>query len=345
MTQKRRNPLTPERIQLLDSIGFSWKLRSRETLHEFWENKYNQLQEYQVEHGHCRVPYTTDNSSLFYWCETQRTQYSLFVKAKNENSDTSECCAITEEQITKLQSLGFDFSINTEEIWRKQMEQLRMFKSTYGRDCPVPDYYSENPSLSIFANTQRTQMALYKQGKMSTLDEEKIKELDSVGFCWNNAGQKSHLFEQNTPMKEIKDGNAEQTMVGITYDTHSHALSHDSGGASGVPTANYGLLYDETVDMNAIASDTNNPMPLIPTGGAIDPSTGATTSYDAITMAADIAAASILGNNYNDQGSNCSYIKTEEDINYGNKGNTNESNIDINETCPNEETEDVIFAI
>jgi hypothetical protein len=47
------SPLTPERIDLLNQLGFTWTIRSRDSLGESWNQRVQELCEYKTIHGTC----------------------------------------------------------------------------------------------------------------------------------------------------------------------------------------------------------------------------------------------------------------------------------------------------
>jgi hypothetical protein len=48
-----RAPLTQERIDLLNQLGFTWTIRSRDSLGESWNQRLQELREYKKIHGNC----------------------------------------------------------------------------------------------------------------------------------------------------------------------------------------------------------------------------------------------------------------------------------------------------
>ncbi len=68
---ERCNPLTDERIRLLDGIGFVWDLQASD-----WFNRFDQLVHFQNTHGNVDVPQKyPQNQSLSNWIRTQRRRY------------------------------------------------------------------------------------------------------------------------------------------------------------------------------------------------------------------------------------------------------------------------------
>lgn len=72
---RRSAPLTADRIELLNKLGFTWTIRSRDSLGESWNQRLNELAKFRTMHGHCNVPSRYPlNPELGVWVGTQRTQ-------------------------------------------------------------------------------------------------------------------------------------------------------------------------------------------------------------------------------------------------------------------------------
>lgn len=52
-TGSKATPLTKERIGLLNDLGFTWTIRSRDSLGESWNQRLQELREYKGVHGNC----------------------------------------------------------------------------------------------------------------------------------------------------------------------------------------------------------------------------------------------------------------------------------------------------
>jgi superfamily II DNA or RNA helicase len=86
--RKNKGQLSPDRVQRLDSIGFSWDPHS-----EQWEGAFAVLEKFRKREGHCRVSSTLefDGLKLGVWVGTQRQNKA----------------ALTPARIKRLNSLGF----------------------------------------------------------------------------------------------------------------------------------------------------------------------------------------------------------------------------------------------
>jgi len=150
-----KHKLSPERIQRLDSIGFSWDPHA-----EQWEEAFTSLIEFKKREGHCRVPfkYITKNIKLGNWVLNQR---------QNKES-------LTSDRIKRLNSIGFNWDPFTEK-WEEGFNALQKFHAREGH-CIV-EKNSTSGKLGRWVMRQR-------QIK-SRLTSEQIGRLDSLGFSWD----------------------------------------------------------------------------------------------------------------------------------------------------------------
>jgi hypothetical protein len=95
--------MTQERADKLTAWGFIWDkgLKKPEIVaaSRSWEERYAQLLEYKVEHGHVNVPQMYPE--LGNWVHRQRQNYSRVKRGLESN--------MTAEKIEKLKSIGFVF--------------------------------------------------------------------------------------------------------------------------------------------------------------------------------------------------------------------------------------------
>ncbi|KAL7532390.1 hypothetical protein ACHAXR_004600 [Thalassiosira sp. AJA248-18] len=144
-----------------------------------WEDQYRALRTYHLQTGHCRVPARFKaNAKLGRWVMTQRRQFTLLMQGLPS--------ALTAERIQRLERLGFTWSVRPEPVttWNKKFHELKAYKQIYG-SCMVPQRYQANQQLGTWVHTQRRQHKLLSEGKKSSMTEEKMKALNSIGFSWD----------------------------------------------------------------------------------------------------------------------------------------------------------------
>lgn len=103
---RRSAPLTQERIDLLNALGFTWTIRSRDSVGESWNQRLHDLRVFKQQFGHCLVPSRYEaNPELGIWVGTQRTQYRMYMRCKETGLPIST--SMNEDRIRELEELGF----------------------------------------------------------------------------------------------------------------------------------------------------------------------------------------------------------------------------------------------
>jgi len=76
MDEHLRTSMTPDKLQALEEIGFTWAKRKGQ---HSWNQKYQELIHYKEHHGNTDPPTKySDNPALGRWVSTQRSQYKQF---------------------------------------------------------------------------------------------------------------------------------------------------------------------------------------------------------------------------------------------------------------------------
>ena len=110
--------------------------------HSRWRDNFQQLCEYKVQFGHCRVPVRySANPKLGVWARSQRY---------GRTTEEEKSSYTTDERIRALDAIGFDWGIRRTDLasnWSERVGQLCKFKAQFGH-CRVPARYSTNPRLA-----------------------------------------------------------------------------------------------------------------------------------------------------------------------------------------------------
>ena len=170
-----RNHLPEDRLNRLNSIGFSW-----DPIDEQWEKGFEELEYFRKKKGHCLVPATLQSRGfgLGNWVSRQRNQ--------SDTLDTS--------QINRLSLIGFSWNPH-EELWEKCYSELLKFHKREGHADVPGSHEVDGITLGQWAKRQRTQ-----RDKLSV---EKLRLLDSIGFSWDpNSEQWDEAFRAFTIFKK-----------------------------------------------------------------------------------------------------------------------------------------------
>jgi hypothetical protein len=180
--------LTPDRIDVLNSLDFCWDLHKFEA-EKNWNDRYNDLVRWKEAHGHCNVPQSDPN--LGKWVKMQRDYYNNTAAGKKQRKGS-----LTQDKIDKLEAIGFEWRLLKMVGWDKRFEELCEWKSIHGH-CNVPT--QTTGSLGRWVSKQRIQMTYRRNGEYSQLSDDRIDKLDSVGFVWNTKLKSEGLDEMEPP--------------------------------------------------------------------------------------------------------------------------------------------------
>ena len=182
--QNTKKNLLPYRKELLNQIGFAWKVdlavRHADSIagrvfgdDKKWRQQYEKLVEFQRQHEHCRVPCKyKEDVSLGHWVRTQR--------------DVCTHNKLTQDRKDKLDEIGFVWKVDRttaarviaeDKKWHQQYKRLVEFKRKNGH-CIVPQGYEQEKYLGNWVASQR---AFHTSNRLRQYRKYK---LDEIGFVW-----------------------------------------------------------------------------------------------------------------------------------------------------------------
>ena len=169
ITQRRMHKdekLSVDRTKQLEKIGFEW-IRLENDFDKHWNERLEQLQAYNDEHGDCNVPQNyAQNPQLGMWVINQR-------RRKGKLSD---------QRRELLEEIGFQWTVGysrpnngnrKDGQWNERFEQLQAYNAVHG-DCNVPRNYARNPQLGAWVSKQRHRL---KNGKLSDQRKRRLEEI------------------------------------------------------------------------------------------------------------------------------------------------------------------------
>lgn len=163
---------------------------------EKWQERFNELIEFEQEKKHCLVPHTyPTNPPLARWVKRQRYQYKLLQEGKQSS--------MTQDRIKILEERGFVWDSH-EAAWQERLKELLDYKET-NENCLVPSNYPANPQLATWVKCQRRQYKLYWEGRPSNMTVERIMVLEKTGFEWE---LRSSSYSKKAAEQEAKALNA-----------------------------------------------------------------------------------------------------------------------------------------
>ena len=192
-------------------------VKTKPTRETKWSDRFKELEDYKAKHGNCCVPKRyEENPQLGEWVSKQRVYYT--------QNQAGQKTPLTEERIKQLDSIGFTWVIdrfNTpqlQEQWSDRFQELKDYKAQHGHCC-VPFNYKENPQLGSWVSRQRKLYTELQVGKKNELTEERIKQLDNIGFTWViDRFNTPQLQEQwSNRFQELKDYKAQHGDCCVPY--------------------------------------------------------------------------------------------------------------------------------
>jgi len=163
--------LSKERMNKLKAVGFQWEPRAQS-----WENSFNMLLEYYWKNKNSDVSfeYEVNKIKLGHWVGKQRI---AFKKGR-----------MSRERIDKLNELRFKWE-PTENSWNENYNILLCWWKKQGSLNITISTEIDGNKIGLWVKTQRKD---YKKGKLS---QEKIDQLNKIGFRWvvNETDSKNKL--------------------------------------------------------------------------------------------------------------------------------------------------------
>lgn len=152
------------------------KERYRDYQHLQWDQAFEELLKFRSAHGHCQVPHDfKENPSLSRWVKRQRYQNKLLKEGKPST--------MSADRIERLDDIGFVWHSH-DSNWDRRFSELCEFHRLHGH-VSVPTAYKKNPQLATWVKQQRRQYKMFSHGRSSSINLERIEQLQSLGFEWS----------------------------------------------------------------------------------------------------------------------------------------------------------------
>ncbi len=87
-------------------------------------------------------------------------------------------------------------------VWNQRVKELHAYKIKHG-NCLVPKVYPQNKPLSSWVYNQRYQYKKRNDGGTVLLNDDRIKQLEALGFCWNAKADKA--WQEKDRAKKYKE--------------------------------------------------------------------------------------------------------------------------------------------
>ncbi|KAG7341272.1 type III restriction enzyme [Nitzschia inconspicua] len=153
--------ITPQKIDLLNSIDFAWNF-TKKTTHENWIYEYFKLYWHHFQHNNTNISQSSGyNGDFVYWVEMQKRDH---IAGKLEQG-----------KIDLLNDLNFDWRPNPVATWEDMYEQLSQYYDRFGSTLINTNI---NRDLGIWTSELRIS---YSKGD---LDPTWVAKLNHLKFDW-----------------------------------------------------------------------------------------------------------------------------------------------------------------
>lgn len=160
-----KGKLSEERVERLRNIGFILEKKDP------WNEKFLLAKAYYEEYGNLNIPaqYVVDGVWLSKWLNEQK----LIAEGKRKKN-------LTQEQLEKLLSIGFQYGVSrSEEIWEQRYQMAKSYFEEHGNLNISRDFAVDGFKLGLWLSRQK------KQYRENQLSEKHIKELARIGVEWD----------------------------------------------------------------------------------------------------------------------------------------------------------------
>lgn len=164
INQRNARHMPAERKERLDSIGMVWKKT------DSWEHRYALARAYYETHGNLNMPadYVIEGIWLSRWLSEQRQTYRGRRQGKT----------LTEQQIRRLEQIGFSWRDQKEQLWYSYFEELKQHIEAHGTaDMPQKQCSQSGRPIGRWLHNQ---VKYYRAGKLSAQYAELLKSAGVV---------------------------------------------------------------------------------------------------------------------------------------------------------------------
>ena len=158
----------------MENQQFQRRKRFRDYQTDQWEKRYKELSQVFRNTGQSAVHHADiSKKSLARWIKRQRAQYKLRQALKPSS--------MTDERVQALNLLNFVWDSHSAS-WEDRVLELKAFKATRNHCNVTSSNYADGKTLVSWMKSQRRQYRLLKEGKKANLTQQRIRQLECIGF-------------------------------------------------------------------------------------------------------------------------------------------------------------------
>jgi predicted chitinase len=181
----RKGKLSPERIERLENIGFTWEIRE-----EQYEKGFQETLLYKEKTGNPNAPASYKTHEGFRLGSWQASLRGNYRKGK-----------LSPDRIRRLEEISFTWDL-LEEQFEKGFQETFLYKERTGNPNAPQSYKTDEGFL--LGTWQLSQRQIYKNGNLSP---DRIKRLEDIGFTWDKLEEQFEKGFQETLLYKERTGN------------------------------------------------------------------------------------------------------------------------------------------
>jgi hypothetical protein len=155
---KKSGKLSDEQIERLNELGFAWTVADERS----WDSYFEDLLEYKLKHGHCKVPATySANKPLAAWVDRMR-QLKVARDEANQNDEDNnnyQSKVLTEERFKMLNYFGF--------AWEGRKKRTSTAKGGAGAGAGAGGDEEDEDEEKVDAEAENSDVEMYESAKAS----------------------------------------------------------------------------------------------------------------------------------------------------------------------------------
>jgi hypothetical protein len=181
----KKGNLSPDRIERLEKIGFTWEI-----LEEWFEKGFQETLLYKERTGNPNVAASYKTHERYLLGKWQSTQRSNYKKEK-----------LSPDRIERLEQIGFTWDI-LEEQFKKGFQETLLYKERFGSPNAPQSYKTAEGFL--LGSWQSDQRKNYRKGNLSS---DRLERLEQIGFTWKIFEEQFEKGFQETLLYKERTGN------------------------------------------------------------------------------------------------------------------------------------------
>ena len=171
--------LTEDMVSSLNALGFQWNTNIK----TLFEERLDDLRAYKADHGDVNVKRSEDES-LYTFCQHTKHAYN--------NPEATHTMKLTQDRVSSLGALGFQWNINTS--FEERLDDLRAYKSVHG-DVNVKR--SKDKSLYGFCQNTKHAYNNPEAGNIIKLTQDRVSSLEALGLDLGFAWQRNYYSKKD----------------------------------------------------------------------------------------------------------------------------------------------------